>query len=182
VKIRAEATKLAVFAVIGLLVAGLLYLTLGRVSLGPSNDYSAVMADVSGLEPGDLVKVAGVRVGQVDDLSMEAGNRVRVHFHVRDDQHLTDQTRLLVRYENLLGDRYVELTQPADEGNHLAPGATIPMSMTTPALDLDVLLNGFRPLFQGLSPEQVNDLAANIVDTLQVELAPSKSCWHRPPR
>jgi len=167
VKIRAEATKLAVFCTLGLLIAGLLYLTLGRVSLGPSTGYSAVMSDISGLESGDLVKIAGVRVGQVDRLDFEAGNRVRVRFHVASGQHLTDQTRLMVRYENLLGDRYVELAQPAAKGQQLAPGATIPMSMTTPALDLDVLLNGFRPLFQGLSPDQVNELATNIVDTLQ---------------
>jgi len=167
VRIRAEATKLAVFAVLGLVVAVLLYLTLAQSTIGPSNSYTAVMTDVSGLEKGDVVRVAGVRVGQVDALSVAGGNEIKVKFHVAKDQHLSNQTHVLVRYENLLGDRYLELAQPPGTGSLLKPGSTIPASRTSPALDLDVLLNGFRPLFQGLAPNQVNELATGIVNTLQ---------------
>ncbi|HSV37235.1 MAG TPA: MCE family protein [Nocardioidaceae bacterium] len=166
-KVRAEAIKLAVFGTVGVLIAVLLYLTLSQQTLGPSRSYAALMTDVSGLESGDMVRVAGVRVGQVDGLSVEAGNVVKVEFHVADDQPLTDSTQVLVRYENLLGDRYLELAQPASAGTALPEGATIPVGRTTPALDLDVLLNGFKPLFQGLSPQQVNELASGLIATLQ---------------
>lgn len=166
-KIRAEAIRLAIFAAVGLVMLGLLYLTLGQIRLGPANSYHALMTDVSGLEAGDLVRVAGVRVGQVDSLDVKDGNVVEVTFHVDDSQALTDATEVLVRYENLLGDRYLELQQPPGEGKPLQPGATIPTSRTTPALDLDVLLNGFRPLFRGLEPDQVNELASNLIATLQ---------------
>lgn len=165
--VRGPAIKLAIFVLSGALVAGLLYLTLGRITIGPSRSYDALMSDVSGLEKGDLVRVAGVRVGQVDGLSVESGNVVRVSFHVDDQQQLTDRTQVLVRYENLLGDRYLELAQPPAAGNPLTAGATIPVDRTTPALDLDVLLNGFRPLFEGLEPQQVNTLATNLIATLQ---------------
>lgn len=166
-KIRAEAIRLAVFCVAGALVLGVLYLTLGQIRLGPSNTYHALMTDVSGLEAGDVVRVAGVRVGQVDSLDVKDANEVEVTFHVEPTQHLTDETQVLVRYENLLGDRYLELQQPASEGTPLSAGATIPVDHTTPALDLDVLLNGFRPLFRGLQPDQVNELATNLIATLQ---------------
>jgi len=167
VRIRAEATKLLIFAVLGLVVAGFLYLTLAQATLGPTSSYRAVMTDISGLEKGDVVRVAGVRVGQVDGLSVGAGNQVTVDFHVKDDQRLSDKTHVLVRYENLLGDRYLELSQPPNTGTPLRAGSTIPSSRTAPALDLDVLLNGFRPLFQGLAPDQINELASGIVSTLQ---------------
>lgn len=166
-RIRAEAIKLAIFAVFSLVIAVLLYLTLGQVTLGPTNSYSALMANVSGLQKGDVVKVAGVRIGQVDGMDVVAGNQIKVRFHVDDAQRLSDQTRVLVRYENLLGDRYLELSQPPGIGNRLRAGATIPADRTAPALDLDVLLNGFRPLFQGLRPEQINELATGLVNTLQ---------------
>lgn len=166
-RIRAEATKLAIFATLGLAVAVLLYLTLAQVTLGPSNSYGAEMKDVSGLKTGDVVRVAGVRVGQVDGLKVENGNRILVSFHVDTEQHLSDRTHVMVRYENLLGDRYLELAQPPGTGTALPPGSTIPESRTSPALDLDVLLNGFRPLFQGLQPQQINELATGIVNTLQ---------------
>ncbi|MFL6024100.1 MAG: MCE family protein [Marmoricola sp.] len=166
-RIRAEATKLAIFVTLGLVTAVLLYLTLARSTIGPSNSYDAVMSDVSGLEKGDVVRVAGVRVGQVDGLSVGKDNEIKVKFHVAKDQYLSDETHVLVRYENLLGDRYLELAQPPDSGTVLKSGSTIPRSRTAPALDLDVLLNGFRPLFQGLAPNQVNELATGIVNTLQ---------------
>lgn len=166
-KIRAEAFRLAVFGVVGVLVLALLYLTLGETRLGPTKSYRAVMADVSGLQAGDIVRIAGVRVGQVDGLDVVDDNRVEVVFHVDEEQPLTDSTDVLVRYENLLGDRYLELRQPPDVGEPLADGATIPADRTTPALDLDVLLNGFRPLFRGLEPAEVNELATNLIATLQ---------------
>jgi phospholipid/cholesterol/gamma-HCH transport system substrate-binding protein len=167
VTVRRDAIRLAIFGLVGALTAGLLYLTLGEIRLGPANSFEVEMEDVSGLEAGDVVRVAGVRVGQVDGLDMVDDNVVRVSFHVEEDQELTDRTQVLVRYENLLGDRYLELQQPPGTGSPLEPGATIPASRTTPALDLDVLLNGFRPLFRGLQPDQVNELATNLIATLQ---------------
>lgn len=166
-KIRGDAIRLTVFGVVGALTAGLLYLTLGEIRLGPSDSYRVEMSDVTGLEAGDVVRVAGVRVGQVEDLEVIEDNRVLVSFHVESDQPLTDRTQVLVRYENLLGDRYLELRQAPGVGEELDPGATIPVSRATPALDLDILLNGFRPLFRGLQPDQVNELATNLIATLQ---------------
>lgn len=169
--IRADAIRLAVFGTVGILILVLLYLTLGKTRIGPTTGYRVVMSDVSGLESGDVVRIAGVRVGQVDGFSVvndgDAVNQVVVAFHVDDAQSLTDATQVLIRYENLLGDRYLELQQPAGEGNPLPAGAVIPVDRTTPALDLDVLLNGFRPLFRGLEPAQVNELASNLIATLQ---------------
>jgi phospholipid/cholesterol/gamma-HCH transport system substrate-binding protein len=167
VKIRGEAVRLTIFGVVGVLTAGLLYLTLGEIRLGPSDGYRVEMTDVTGLQEGDLVRVAGVRVGQVDGLEVVEDNKVLVSFHVESEQPLTDRTQVLVRYENLLGDRYLELRQPPRVGEELDPGETIPASRATPALDLDVLLNGFRPLFRGLQPDQVNELATNLISTLQ---------------
>lgn len=166
-KIRGAAIRLSVFACVGALFAGLLYLTLGESTLGGSHTYRAVMVDVSGLEGGDVVRVAGVRVGQVDGLDVISGNRVEVRFHVDEDQAVTDQTHVHVRYENLLGDRYLELGQPAGAGAELEEGSTIPAERTTPALDLDTLLNGFRPLFVGLSPSEINQLSGQVVQVLQ---------------
>jgi phospholipid/cholesterol/gamma-HCH transport system substrate-binding protein len=167
VRIRAEATKLAIFLVVGLVTAVVLYLTLAQSTVGPANSYGALMTNVSGLKSGDVVKIAGVRVGQVDALHVLKGNQIKVSFHVAKNQTLSDQTHVGVRYENLLGDRYLELTQPPGVGKVLPSGSTIPPSRTAPALDLDVLLNGFRPLFQGLEPKQINQLATGLVDTLQ---------------
>jgi len=54
-------------------------------------------------------------------------------------------------------------------GSILAPGGTIPLVQTTPALDLTALFNGFQPLFQALSPGDVNELASEIIQAFQGE-------------
>ena len=136
-----------------MLFRSVLFLTLGQIRIGPSRSYTALTTDASGLASGDVVKVAGVRVGQVDSVDISRGNGegngegnvVAVRFHVDSAQQITSATRLFVRYENLLGDRYLELQQDPGEGTPLASGAEIPADRVTPALSLDVLLNGFRP-------------------------------------
>jgi phospholipid/cholesterol/gamma-HCH transport system substrate-binding protein len=165
--ITRELWKLVAFAVSGILVLFGLHATLARTDGRPETTYSVLMTNVSGLESGDLVKVAGVRVGQVKTVEMSTDNRVKVTFGVAKDIPLTNQTEFMVRYENLLGDRYAELAQAPDQGTRLPPNSTIPPERTKPALDLAVLLNGFKPLFNGLDPQQVNELANNLIATLQ---------------
>jgi phospholipid/cholesterol/gamma-HCH transport system substrate-binding protein len=57
----------------------------------------------------------------------------------------------------------------ADGAEPLAEGGTIPIQNTSPSLDLTVLFNGFKPLFQALTPDQVNELSMNLVQVLQGE-------------
>lgn len=45
-------------------------------------------------------------------------------------------------------------------------GSTIPASQTRQALDMDALVNGFKPLLQGVDPDQANRLSASLVEVL----------------
>ena len=166
-RVRNEAIKLAIFTAVGLLAAALLYLTLGRITLEPTSTYYLRTDNASGLTTGDPVRIAGVRVGRVNAVSVGAHDMVTVKFSLQKSLHLTDQTKALVRYQNLLGDRFLELQQPNNGGHVEKAGYTLPPSRTIPALDLDVLLNGFKPLFAGLQPTQINQLATNVIKTLQ---------------
>ncbi|HEX4705163.1 MAG TPA: MCE family protein [Pseudonocardiaceae bacterium] len=75
-----------------------------------------------------------------------------------------------IKYRNLLGQRYIALDQGVGPLNQLLrPGATIGIDRTHPALDLTDLFNGFKPLFQALSPADVNQLSNEIVQVLQGE-------------
>jgi phospholipid/cholesterol/gamma-HCH transport system substrate-binding protein len=92
---------------------------------------------------------------------------VLVTFDVRSDQELTTATRATIQYRNLTGDRVVQLTQGRERAAMLDVGGTIPVDQTASALDLDTLLNGFRPLFAGLSPSEINGLSGQLVQVLQ---------------
>ncbi|MEK6443889.1 MCE family protein [Pseudonocardia sp. T1-2H] len=166
--VRSDVIKVVGFLLLGLFFGGLLWVTLARSTVGiGSSSYVADFTDVSGLEAGDVVRVAGVRVGQVTDVAVGGDDQIKVEFEVAHSQPVLSGTRLLVRYENLLGDRFLELTDGPGSTSLQPADRIIPANRTSPALDLDVLLNGFKPLFQGLQPDQINALATNIVSTLQ---------------
>lgn len=140
----------------------------GEIRPGDRDDYKAVFDDVSGLAVGDEVRIAGVDVGKVREIDVRADNTVLVTFDVREGQELTTGTHATIQYRNLIGDRVIQLSRgEQDSGETLAVGATLPVSQTASALDLDTLLNGFKPLFAGLSPTQVNELSGQLIQVLQ---------------
>jgi phospholipid/cholesterol/gamma-HCH transport system substrate-binding protein len=133
------------------------------------NTYYATFLNVTGLEEGNFVRVAGVEVGKVKKLSIEADSVVKVRFATDPSVVMTDGTRAAVRYDNLIGGRYLALEEGAGGLAALRPGATIPTDRTQPALDLDALIGGFRPLFRALDPDQVNALSGQLIQALQGE-------------
>ncbi|MFD0856912.1 MCE family protein [Actinomadura adrarensis] len=168
------AIKLLIFVVATSVATGVLAMTITNVRFADTRNYHAIITDVTGLLDNDDVRVAGVRVGQVEDIELYKGTQARVTFSVNRDgvfeAGLPTSTQVNVRYRNLMGQRYLALTEgPGNANDYLRPGDTIPVTQTRPALDLTVLFNGFRPLFTALEPAQVNKLAFQIVQTLQGE-------------
>lgn len=129
--------------------------------------YKAVFTNVSGLAGDDFVRIAGVEVGRVDSIDLREDNAAVVTFSLDKSVRITSSTGAAVRYANLIGDRFLALTEGAGDPVPLQAGATIPEDRTSPALDLDALLGGFRPLFRALDPEQVNDLTGQLVSVFQ---------------
>ncbi|MFI1072760.1 MCE family protein [Streptomyces puniciscabiei] len=162
--------KFSLFALVTIAATALLAATIVNISFTPKDTYHAVFSDVTGLEAGDDIRVAGVRVGQVEDIRIKDRTLAEVTFSVTADRPLLTSTHAVVRYRNLVGQRYVALTEGTGDGTRrLRPGGTIPLSRTEPALDLNALLNGFKPLFAALSPSDVNQLATEIIQTFQGE-------------
>lgn len=131
--------------------------------------YTAEFRTVSGLENGNFVRIAGVEVGKVKNIHIRDDGIALVEFGTDPSVVLTEGNRAVIRYRNLIGERYLALEEGAGGTRALTPGATIPVSRTAPALDLDALLGGFRPLFRALNPEQVNALSAQLIEALQGE-------------
>ena len=166
--LRTIIVKFTAFATAAVLLFVLLVNTMLNGVSGDSREFDAVFHDVSGLRVGDDIRVAGVRVGRVEGIEVDPPG-ARVRFAMVEEQQLLDNTRLVMRYQNLLGQRYLALVQPARMGAELDPGSEVPISRTDPGFDLTGLLNGFRPLFETLQPEDVNALATSMVKVLQGE-------------
>jgi phospholipid/cholesterol/gamma-HCH transport system substrate-binding protein len=162
------AAKFGVFALAALLLLGVLLNTMSHGVIGDTRSFDAEFSDVSGLRVGDDVRVAGVRVGRVQSIEVSEKG-ARVGFELEKDQPLLSTTRMVMRYQNLLGQRYLALVQTGKRGEAVKAGATVPLDRTDPGFDLTELLNGFRPLFEVLQPGDVNRLASSLVQVLQGE-------------
>jgi phospholipid/cholesterol/gamma-HCH transport system substrate-binding protein len=167
-KIAAPLAKLIAFATVTVLMTAMLAQTLGAFA-GGGTTYRARFTDVTGLLDGDDVRIAGVRVGEVTALRVVDNSVAEIEFTVSDDIPLATSVRAKIRYRNLVGQRYVALAEGPGTGRALRPNGVIPLDQTSPALDLTVLFNGFRPLFTALSPQEVNRLSYEIIKVLQGE-------------
>ena len=168
-KTTLDLTKLLIFIVVTTLATGVLVVTIGNVSFASSTTYKAVFSDVTGVSKGDDVRIAGVKVGTVKEVAVTDRTRALVTFKVDKGTMVSGATHATIKYRNLVGQRYISLTQEVGAAERLGEGATIPISRTAPALDLTDLFNGFKPLFQALSPGDINQLSFEIVQVFQGE-------------
>ena len=166
---RGSLIRVSIFAVTMLLVAGGLVVIFGDIRFASTNAYHATFTDARRLKGGSDVRIAGVPVGSVGDVKLNPDNTVDVAFTLDKKYQLYTSTRAAIRYENLVGDRYMEITSGPGELRKLPPGGTVSINQTQPALDLDALLGGLRPVVKGLNGEQVNQISNAIVELLQGE-------------
>nr|WP_300049560.1 MlaD family protein [uncultured Nocardioides sp.] len=164
-----DLVKLLVFVVVTSLATAVLVVTIGNLDFGSSREYKAEFTDATGVNKGDDIRVAGVRVGTVSEVEIVDRTRALITFSVDRDTSVNGGTNAAIRYRNLVGQRYLSLTQEVGDTRRLPAGSTIPVSRTTPALDLTVLFNGFKPLFEALSPDDVNQLSYELVQVFQGE-------------
>jgi phospholipid/cholesterol/gamma-HCH transport system substrate-binding protein len=168
-KTSVDLAKLMVFVLVTTLATGVLVVTIGNLTFGETRSYKAEFVNATGVVEGDDIRVAGVKVGVVEDIEIVDRTRALLSFTVDEDTAVTGGTFATIRYRNLVGQRYVALTQEIGDTARLPDGATIPVDRTKPALDLTVLFNGFKPLFQALSPTDINKLSYEIVQVFQGE-------------
>ncbi len=159
--------RLAVFMTVCVLGVFVLLAVFAQLRFEKHESYRAIFVNASGLKGGDLVRVAGVEVGKVDSVTMTPDTSVEVKFWADDSVVLTQGNRAVIRYADLIGGRYLELEEGAGGTATLHPGGTIPLAQTQPALDLDAVIGGFRPLFRALEPEQVNALTGQLIRAFQ---------------
>lgn len=162
--------KLVLFILATLLATGTLAATISNTQFGDKATYRALFEDATSVAAGQEVRIAGVRVGEIRSVSVHRDRtNALVEFQVLKTSVLTQGTVATVKYRNLVGERYLSLTQGVGSSAVLKDGAMIGLDRTQPALDLTVLFNGFKPLFAALSPKDVNELSGEIIAVLQGE-------------
>jgi phospholipid/cholesterol/gamma-HCH transport system substrate-binding protein len=171
-KMTGTVIRLAAVVFVQLVFTAIIVVVFGQLRFDRTNSYSAEFSNASGLRAGQFVRASGVEVGKVKKVDLvEADKRIRVDFSVDRSVQLYNSTTAQIRYQDLIGNRYLELDRGTGEGAEqvLPPGGFIPLARTQPALDLDALIGGFKPLFRALDPQKVNTIASSIVTVFQGE-------------
>lgn len=159
--------RLAIYSAVCLAAIALIFITFAQLRFETAKTYYAAFSNVSGLQGGNFVRIGGVEVGKVKSVSVQPDGTVRVAFSADDSVVLTTGSRAVIRYEDLIGGRSMSLEEGAGGVDRLQPGGTIPLAQTQPALDLDALIGGFRPLFRALNPDQINALSGQLIAAFQ---------------
>lgn len=167
--LRGTIWRLVIYLTIALIFTAVLLIVYGQFRFTEGNKYNAEFSNVSGLKKGNPVRIAGVEVGKVNDISINPDATVHVNFSADPSVILTEGTQAKIRYDNLFGGRYLALEEGAGGAKTLRPGQTIGLARTQSALDLETLIGGFRPLFRALNPEQVNELSGELIQAFQGE-------------
>lgn len=177
--LRPVIIKFSIFAAVSVLLLWILLNTMLNPISGKTNTYYAKFQDVSGLRVGDDIKVAGVRVGRVSAIRLDPGpnhsyDGAVVSLQMQTVQPVPTNADLIMRYQNLVGQRYLSIQFQDSDGTPIAPAATDVrnggwITRTDNGFDLTDLLNGFQPLFNELKPQDVDTLATTLIQVLQGE-------------
>ncbi|MEV5830570.1 MCE family protein [Spirillospora sp. NPDC052242] len=148
------ARRFLVFGVVTTLLTVYLAFRIAGTDLGSGMALRARFDDVSGLRPGDPVKVAGTEVGRVESVEVVKGRAV-VGMEVRASLRLPEDSAAVVRWRDLIGNREVYL-EAGSGPVMLADGGTL--TRTRSAADLGALVDDLAPLLGGIDPKQVNEI------------------------
>jgi phospholipid/cholesterol/gamma-HCH transport system substrate-binding protein len=129
--------------------------------IGGGDTYHAMFTEAGGLKVNDEVRIAGVRVGKVDEVEL-AGDEVRVSFKVDDAAAFGGDTRAAIKVKTILGSMFLAL-EPAG-GGRLDEGATIPAARTSSPFDVVEAFEGLASTSAQIDTDQLAESLTTLAD------------------
>jgi len=119
--------RLGAFVLVALLVVGMFSAKIGRITFGDNDGVmvESLFDDVAGLEKQTIVRMAGVQVGNVEDIRLE-GNRALVRIRLQPDVVLPSSTRAQLVSGGLVGEKFLSLNADAGDNKPLSSDTRIP--------------------------------------------------------
>jgi len=164
---RQAAIRLAILGVAAAVIVALIVQAIQRPVAGDTVDYRASFGDVFGLTQNADVRLRGVQIGKVTGIELTGDSRAEVSFHIQDEHRLRTSDKLAIRFQNLAGQRYVEVIRGEAQAPLIADGATV--TQTADSFDITTVFNGLRPLLSAADPAVYNRLATNLVALIDGE-------------
>jgi phospholipid/cholesterol/gamma-HCH transport system substrate-binding protein len=154
-----------VVGAVSLAVIALLILAAFRAQdlplIGGGDTYYAAFSEAGGLKANDEVRIAGVRVGKVENVALE-GDHVRVTFRVDTASEFGDDTHAAIKVKTLLGAMYLSL-EPAGSGQ-LDEGAEIPVERTSSPYDVVDAFSGLAETSERIDTDRLAQSLTTLSD------------------
>jgi len=131
---------------------------------GAAIEVEAIFEDVTGLQVGALVTVAGVEVGQVERLDVDF-DRARVALSIQEDRGVREDVQVRIRARSLLGEKYVALIPRGREAPPLADGAVL--TDTVSQVELTDVVTRLEPLLSALEGDRLGRLVDGLAGALE---------------
>jgi phospholipid/cholesterol/gamma-HCH transport system substrate-binding protein len=159
-----ERNPVVVGAISLVVVLGLILLAFNADELpviGGGDTYYADFGEAGGLKANDEVRIAGVRVGKVDSVSLD-GDHVKVAFRIDSGADFGTQTRAAIKVKTLLGAMYLSL-EPAGSGQ-LPEGSEIPVDRTSSPYDVVQAFSGLARTSEQIDTHQLARSLTTLAD------------------
>jgi phospholipid/cholesterol/gamma-HCH transport system substrate-binding protein len=153
---QSNAAEVITGAIVILVALAFLALTYMRTGTGSLSGYEvlAKLPKVDGLGIGTDVRVSGIKVGQVTDLTLDPANfLVTVHMNIRNDIKLPTDSSMLITASGVLGSQYLSI-QPGGDAKDIPPGGYITNVQAANSNDLMNLAGRYMGGSQGAPPSQ----------------------------
>ena len=159
-----ERNPVVVGAISLVVVLGLILLAFNADKLpiiGGGDTYYADFSEAGGLKPNDEVRIAGVRVGKVDSVSLDGGH-VKVAFRIDSGADFGTDTRAAIKVKTLLGAMYLSL-EPAGAGQ-TRRGTEIPVARTSSPYDVVQAFSGLARTSERIDTHQLAQSLTTLAD------------------
>ena len=133
-------------------------------NVGEEIQLQVTLGDAAGLTEGAAVRIAGVQVGQVQEMGVVHDKAV-IRIAVAKSANVRTDAGIQVRARSILGEKYLEITPRSTEAALIADGATL--TVTQPQTEIDELVNSLGPLVQAVDAEAVNVAMGRLSDALE---------------
>jgi phospholipid/cholesterol/gamma-HCH transport system substrate-binding protein len=133
-------------------------------NVGQELEVQVLLSDAAGLSDGAAVRIAGVQVGQIQQMDVEH-DQARITMAIAKSAGVRDDVKIQVRARSILGEKYLEITPVSKDAPLLAEGATL--EVTSPQTEIDELVNSLGPLIRAIDADAVNVAMGRLTAALE---------------
>ncbi len=164
-------TRLGIFFALALVVAVVILEMVGATDIFKRGyPVYSIFKNVQELKKGDLVKVAGVEVGRVEDIQL-TDSRAKVTMKIQGRHAIKTDSKAVLKFTGLMGQNFISIEGGTPTAPNVEPGgsleAAVQPDLSTLMTKLESVATGVEGLTKSFSSENLSTLLGPVNDFLR---------------